>query len=247
MKHQFKLSAAGRAALIAEEGRKTKVYLCSAGVPTCGIGHTGPDVTMDDYRRGRVVTQAQVDAWFEDDVQEFEDAVNKGCTRTPRQDQFDAMVSLAFNIGTPRFLKSCSVLKNFNRGDDAAAARSFGLWNKETVNGKLRENRGLTRRRAREAAMFSTREDSFEVDGFPSQSVADESDLRSSPINRSAAVTGGTAVLGLVSEVTGTAGEIKYQLGGFGEYAVPVALAVVIGACAYIMWNRYKQREGGWA
>ena len=69
------------------------------------------------------------------------------------QNQFDALLSLAYNIGT-RGLAGSSVYKNIKRGNYKAAADSFLAWNKGRVNGKLVELRGLTRRRNDERAMF---------------------------------------------------------------------------------------------
>lgn len=65
------------------------------------------------------------------------------------QKQFDAFVSLAFNIGNSAFAKS-SVVRNFNNGDKAAAAASFMLWTK--AGGKIAQ--GLVNRRHSEMAQF---------------------------------------------------------------------------------------------
>jgi hypothetical protein len=73
-----------------------------------------------------------------------------------------------------------AALRPQNRGDHAAAARAFGLWNKARVNGKLTELRGLTSRRAAEAALYLR-----PSDGKPApmpQAVAPESRIAASPI-----------------------------------------------------------------
>ena len=71
------------------------------------------------------------------------------------QPRFDALVSLAYNIGEAQFRGSTAV-KRTNKGDYLGAAEALTWWNKATVNGKLREVPGLTRRRAAEKALYLT-------------------------------------------------------------------------------------------
>ena len=65
------------------------------------------------------------------------------------QDQFDACVSLAYNIGCSAFRKS-SVARHMNRKNERQAADSFLLWNKV----KGRPIKGLTNRRKSEREQF---------------------------------------------------------------------------------------------
>jgi len=69
------------------------------------------------------------------------------------QNMFDALVSLAYNIGT-RGLSGSSVARYIKKGDYKRAADNFLSWNKGRINGKLTELRGLTRRRKEERALF---------------------------------------------------------------------------------------------
>lgn len=111
---------------------------------TIGWGDTGPDVY-----RGLVITQADADARFENRLsREFEPGVTKAAV-TPEQDQFDAMVCLAYNIGVTAFTKS-TLLRKFNAGDTPGADAQFPAWNKN--DGKVML--GLRRRRAAEQALF---------------------------------------------------------------------------------------------
>src|SRR5690606_8536313 len=71
------------------------------------------------------------------------------------QNQFDAMVSLSFNIGAGGF-KNSSVVRRLKAGDVDGAADAFLLWNKGTVNGKKVAINGLTNRRKAERALFLT-------------------------------------------------------------------------------------------
>lgn len=114
---------------------------------TIGWGTTGSDV-----RQGVVWTQAQCDARFDQDVTAFASKVSAviGTARTS-QHQFDAMVSFAYNVGVNN-LASSTLLKLHKAGDYAGAAAQFARWNKAA--GKVLP--GLTRRRAAEAALYSS-------------------------------------------------------------------------------------------
>jgi lysozyme len=125
-----------------------KAYLCPAGVWTIGWGHTseaGPPKVVP----GMTITRQEADKIFAADVDRFENDVARLLKREARPHQFDAMVSLAYNIGIPKFQNS-TVLARFNRGDFAGSAAAFGMWTKA----KGRELNGLKRRRKAEAAMF---------------------------------------------------------------------------------------------
>lgn len=118
----------------------------SGGEPwTIGWGHTGPDV-----RRGLIWTQAQCDAQLQQDVAEHADQIAHAIGSEPTTDnQFGAMVSLAFNIGIGNFARS-SVLGFHLRGLHHNAAEAFAGWDK--AGGRVLP--GLVRRRAAEAALY---------------------------------------------------------------------------------------------
>ena len=111
---------------------------------TCGWGSTGPDVGPTT-----VWTQAQADTRFDTSLASFAAGVAHLLTGSTTQPQFDAMVSLAYNIGLGNFGPS-TLLKMHNAGDYAGAAAQFSRWNKQA--GEVLA--GLTRRRAAEAALY---------------------------------------------------------------------------------------------
>lgn len=137
------IGAAGLALIKEFEGLELKAYLCPAKVWTIGYGSTGPHVTP-----GQVITEAQAEARLQRDLDRFEDAVARAAPGAT-QAQFDAMTSLAFNIGIGAFLKS-SVLRLHKAGEHRAAAEAFGMW----VKGGGRVLPGLQRRRAKEADLY---------------------------------------------------------------------------------------------
>lgn len=143
----MKTSEQGRAFLEHEEGIVLKAYLDAVGVPTIGVGHTGHDVTRADVERGLTWTREECDAALAADLRRIEAAVNNGCTAPPTQNQFDAFVSLAFNIGARGFADS-TALRRFNSGDIAGAAEAFLMW--RNAGGKPI----LLGRRIREKAVF---------------------------------------------------------------------------------------------
>jgi lysozyme len=125
------------------ESCKLTSYQDGGGVWTNGVGNThgvSPDstITMD---------QAMLD--LQRNLTGAGNAVSTIITVPMLQNQFDAMVSLAFNIGWGNF-KTSSVARDFNAGLVDATVASFALWNK--IGGNI--SNGLVKRRACEAMMF---------------------------------------------------------------------------------------------
>lgn len=139
----MKLTTAGLNIIKAFEALRLAAYLDGGGVPTIGYGHT------KGVKMGDTCTPAQAEAWILADSASAVAAVN-GATKAPvSQSQFDAMVSLAFNIGNTAFIGS-TLARLLNAGDVPGAANQFPRWNKD--NGLVVA--GLTRRRMAEQALF---------------------------------------------------------------------------------------------
>lgn len=112
---------------------------------TIGWGSTGPDI-----KKGVRWTQAECDARFRRDIAKYEKAVDDMTKDVPtNQNQFDALVSLAYNIGTGAIGKS-TVMRKHRARDYPVAARAFLMWNRN--DGRIM--RGLTRRRLAEADLY---------------------------------------------------------------------------------------------
>lgn len=132
-----------------ESFRKTP-YLCAAGVPTIGWGTTRyPDkkvVTLAD----KDITEAVGDMYLHHDLTTFENAVNKALTIPIQQCQFDACISLCYNIGQGNFASS-TLVKMLNAGTAPdLIAPQFLRWDKA----KGKSLAGLTRRRKAEMNLF---------------------------------------------------------------------------------------------
>jgi lysozyme len=121
-------SQQGLQLLIAREDKRTAAYLDTRGIPTIGIGHTGPEVHM-----GLVWSEAQIEQAFDSDIAKFEAAVSAAVKVPLNQNQFDALVSFSHNAGQNALAHGdhggpCSILRSLNAGAYAGAAAAFNNW-----------------------------------------------------------------------------------------------------------------------
>lgn len=130
------------------EGLRLKAYLDSVGVWTIGYGDTGPDVV-----KGLAITKGQAEERLRRRLVEFEGYINRLVKVSLTQNQFDALVSLVYNIGPTNFASS-TLLRKLNAGDYVGASDQFLVWNKGRVDGKLVVIAGLTNRRKAERQLF---------------------------------------------------------------------------------------------
>lgn len=130
------------------EGKRLMAYDDGVGVWTIGFGTTIYPNGIK-VKKGDVCTEAQAKAYMAHDLKKFELAVSNVVTVPLSQNQFDALVSLAYNIGTNAF-KNSTLVKNLNAGDIRGAANQFDVWVK--AGGKRMQ--GLVNRRAKEKALF---------------------------------------------------------------------------------------------
>ena len=128
------------------ESCRLVAYQDIRGIWTLGWGHTGPEVC-----EGLTWTQDQADAQLLADVQSSVAAVNADVTVPLTQDEFDALVDFAFNVGNTA-LRNSTLLKKLNAGDYAGAANEFYRWDKAA--GQVIA--GLLRRRQKETDLFNT-------------------------------------------------------------------------------------------
>jgi len=145
----MKCSDEGLEFITRQEGLRLTAYPdpATGGEPwTIGVGHTGPEV-----HAGMVIDRTQAIDYLSRDVEASERCVNNSVRGNLTQSQFDALVSLVFNIGCGNFGKS-TLLKRLNEGDDAAAAQQFLVWDRAAG----RQMAGLAQRREREMELFLT-------------------------------------------------------------------------------------------
>jgi lysozyme len=139
------LSPSGISFIAGFEGFSAYWYVCPAGKMTIGYGHV---------RRAGEVIDAPVSKLFamsllRQDAHRAAACIAAAVTLPLEQHQFDALTSLAFNIGAGAFERS-TLLRKLNAGDEAGAADEFLKW---VFAGKVRSP-GLERRRAAERLLF---------------------------------------------------------------------------------------------
>ena len=142
----MKLSQRGIDLIKQFEGYSSKAYPdpATGGAPwTIGYG------TTKGVKPGMVITAEQAEKMLRDDVAKFESGVSALLKVPTTQGQFDAMVSLAYNIGLGNFGKS-TLLKKHNAKCYQCAAGQFPVWNRAA--GKVMN--GLTRRRNAERDVY---------------------------------------------------------------------------------------------
>lgn len=123
------------------EGCRLTAYKCPAGVWTIGYGHTG------NVSPKTKITQATADAYLKADLKKFENHVNDMNVKYKyrfNQNEFDALVSFAYNIGNIRQLTANGTRKK------AVIAEKMLLYTK--AGGKVLK--GLVNRRKAEHDLF---------------------------------------------------------------------------------------------
>jgi lysozyme len=146
----MKLDESGYKLIQEFEGLSLVPYLCSAKVATIGYGSTfypsGKKVTMQD----QPISLATAKWMLKETADKFATDVDKLIKSKITQNQFNALVSFAFNLGVTSLGRSTLLKKvNINPNDPTIAAE-FAKWNK--AGGKVLN--GLTKRRAKEAKLY---------------------------------------------------------------------------------------------
>ena len=130
------------------EGFSASIYKDVAGLPTIGYGHlikSGESFgTLNKFAAKELLRK---------DVSIAVAAVNKYVKIPLSQNQFDALTSFTFNVGSSA-LSNSSLLRNVNSLNSLSIASSFMMWNKARVNGVLSPVQGLTNRRQAEANLY---------------------------------------------------------------------------------------------
>ena len=145
----MKISEKGLNLIKEFEGLRLKPYKDAVGIPTIGYGNTyyedGRKVSLSDP----AITEERATALLKMVVKRYEDAINRYVQVPITQNQFDALVSFAYNIGNENVRKS-TLMKLLNRKQYTEAADQLLRWNK--AGGKTLK--GLTRRRQAERVLF---------------------------------------------------------------------------------------------
>lgn len=154
----MKLNESGYNLIAKFEGLSLKPYLDSAGVPTIGYGNTlypdGKRVTMKD----KAITKEYALELLKLTADAFAADVNQLVKKPLTQNQFNALTSFAYNVGSdidldniPEGLGDSTLLKKVNRNpNDPTIAAEFRKWNK--AGGRVLN--GLIKRRQQESEIY---------------------------------------------------------------------------------------------
>lgn len=232
----MKTSARGVKLITDFEGFRTDAYRDIVGVLTIGYGFT------EGVKLGDKMTREQADYRLQNELRKYEAGVIEAAGRC-NQNQFDALVCFAWNVGIAG-MKGSSVIKAHRRGDFDAAARAFGLWNK--AGGKVVS--GLTRRRSAEAALYLEPMPDDVSDGAAPdmpQAVDAERPMSASRIAQAGGATAAVSALSVAAQVSQLVQEIKESLGDWLPFMV-LGLAVAgVGFGIWTVWERWQQRKEG--
>lgn len=143
------------------EGRANYCYADPIGLATVGVGHllkpprrpTRQDFHRYGTKQRPKMTDAHVDRILRRDLRAFEEGVRRLVRKDTLSFEFEAMVSLAFNIGLGAFADS-TVLKHHNAGRSFRAGAWFMRYVFGTVNGRKVKFAGLVRRRRAERWLY---------------------------------------------------------------------------------------------
>lgn len=139
------------------EGLYLDAYLDPVGIPTIGYG-TIQYPNGKKVRLGDKITEQQAEAYLKEECEEKSEEVSKLMSGISlNQNQFDALVSFCYNLGTGALAES-TLLKKLKANDFVGAALEFERWNKATVNGERVKLPGLTNRRKDERNLFERKD-----------------------------------------------------------------------------------------
>lgn len=186
------------------------------GTPwTIGYGHTSDGFMK--VHRGLTITVAQAEAALEFDLNETAAAVDELVKVELSDNQFGALVSFAFNVGTAAFAKS-TLLRKLNKGDYAAVPTEMAKW----VNNDGKPMKGLVNRRAAEAGLWAKGE-------FVS-SKGVNAEKSAPPIIDKETVSWGAGILATLGTVFSGTGPI--------QWALAAVLIVAFGVGAYFFISK---------
>ncbi len=140
------------------EGKRLELYNDDAGYATIGYGHlvhygkVGTNTEKEKEFKSGITDEKAIELLKQDVKDKGEKYVKSYVSVKLTQEQFDALVSFTFNVGSGNF-KSSSLLKEVNKETATLETikEKFMLWNK--AGGK--ELSGLTKRREREAKIYN--------------------------------------------------------------------------------------------
>jgi len=210
-------------------------YRCPANRHTCGFGAT------KGVRSGTKWTKEYCEVRLIEDLADHGKAVKRHVNVPLSQYQYDSLTSFVFNLGEGNF-KSSTLLKKLNKGMYDEVPEQLMRWNKARVDGKLVPLNGLTRRRAAEAALFSS-DAALPSDEGGSEMPQKVSAAAPKKLSQSKTMAG-AGIAGAATAMN----EISGQLQGLLPYADSLKvlfLVCAIGGIGLAAYARFKDHQQG--
>lgn len=137
----MKTSQRGIELIKKHEGLRLAAYLCPAGIPTIGYGHT------KGVKLGQVISEDEAEQFLREDLKTSEQEIDG---LNVNQNQFDALVSFVFNVGVGNFRSSTLLRRVRFNPDDRDIENQFKRW--VYANGRVLQ--GLVKRRNDESKLY---------------------------------------------------------------------------------------------
>ena len=213
--------------IIQHEGLRLEAYQDPVGIWTIGYGTTTAAGIGVKVMPGMRISEPEARAMLHDALNKFAEKITPHFARQPTDNQYGAMLSLAYNIGPGAFINS-TALRRFNAGDFEGAAEAMTWFNK--AGGKVL--RGLMRRREAEAKLFLSDDAQSPL---PRPDTPRASVLQSTEVQAQA----GQVMTGLGAGITGIS-----MLDGWAQVAAIVVGGLVICLALYAMRRRIARWVG---
>lgn len=210
-------------------------YRCPAGKYTIGYG------SCKGVRSGQTMTEAEAETRLIHDLNDHGKFVKKYVHVPLTQNQYDALTSFVFNLGGGAF-RSSTLLTKLNKGLYDEVPEQLLRWNKARVDGKLTPLRGLTRRRAAEAELFSKDAKMPSDEGGPDMP---QKPSASAPKKLTQSKTmAGVGIAGTATALNEMAGQMQ-GLVAYADSLKTVFLICAIGGIALAAYARWKDNKEG--
>lgn len=247
------MSQYGMDLLIESEGYEKHLYYDQAGLHTIGVGHLLTPIERDTGYisiNGELVSvagglsEAQVKQLLAQDLMRFEQAVNDLVKVPLNQNQFDALVHFAFNVGVTAFERS-TLLRALNSGNYLAVPEQMMRWKYVTVKGKRKVSKGLINRRVKEVNMWngnSGKQGLFDgLLGGEKEEAAPVDPDQPKPMTESK--IGNTALLSMVTSMIGIIGSMMgWELSGTDVATLSSSLVAIFSGLIWY-FRRYKTTQ----
>lgn len=237
---ELKISQDGLDLIKHYETFKAKAYQDPVGVWTIGWGTTGPDA-----KPGRTITKKTAEAFLRRDLEDSENDIKRMVKVPLTQHQFDALVSINYNMGATRLFNNTDIIKLINRKDYIGAAGQF----QRHVSAKGQVFKGLINRRSDEYKLFmkpSSDDAEGEVVEYANGGSVEPDATKESKITITELVSTSDTAKALVTAITSLVVALSQLLEPLKDNPVlAAAFAVTLGGLAGSLFFKYRDSKRG--